>query len=90
MIVVGTAAIGTETFLIRRGLLVAAIVVAALAVVAEVAAQRARCGGSARTCEPAEGRRDRQAGPAHSPDHPVVDLRAAGGRRGLGRVRRAA
>ena len=41
MIVVSLAANGTETALIRRGLLVAAIVVAALAVAAEVAAQQA-------------------------------------------------
>ena len=41
MLVVSIAAIGTETSLIRRGLLVAAIVVAALAVAAEVAAQQA-------------------------------------------------
>ena len=40
MIVVCVAALETETFLIRRGLLVAAIVVAALAVAAEVAAQQ--------------------------------------------------
>ena len=41
MLVVSIAANGTETSLIRRGLLVAAIVVAALAVAAEVAAQQA-------------------------------------------------
>ena len=41
MIVVGAAALVTETVLIRRGLLVAAIVVAALAVAAEVACQQA-------------------------------------------------
>jgi hypothetical protein len=45
MIVVGVAAIVTETVLIRRGLLVAAIVVAALAVVAEVAGQQAHLRG---------------------------------------------
>jgi hypothetical protein len=45
IIVVGAAALVTETFLIDRGLLVAAIVVAALAVVAEVAAQRAQLRG---------------------------------------------
>jgi hypothetical protein len=39
------AALVTETFLIRRGLVVAAIVVAALAVVAEVAAQHAQLRG---------------------------------------------
>ena len=61
------AAIVTEHFLIDRGLLAAAIVVAALAVVAEVAAQQAALRGSARSCESAERRRDRQAGPAHSP-----------------------
>jgi hypothetical protein len=41
MLVVSIAASGAETFLIRRGLLAAAIAVAALAVVAEVAAQQA-------------------------------------------------
>jgi len=41
MLVVSAAASGTETSLIRRGLLVAAIVVAALAVAAEVAVQQA-------------------------------------------------
>ena len=41
MLVVSIAANGTETSLIRRGLLAAAIVVAALAVAAEVAAQQA-------------------------------------------------
>jgi hypothetical protein len=45
MIVVSLAALVTETFLIDRGLLVAAIVVAALAVVAEVAAQQANLQG---------------------------------------------
>jgi hypothetical protein len=45
IIVVGIAAFGTETPLIRRGLLVAAIVVAALAVAAEVAAQQAHLRG---------------------------------------------
>ena len=45
IIVVGTAALVTEAFLIRRGLLVAAIVVAALAVVAEVACQQAHLRG---------------------------------------------
>ena len=45
MIVVSLAALVTETFLIDRGLLVAAIVVAALAVVAEVAAQQANLRG---------------------------------------------
>jgi hypothetical protein len=39
MLVVSIAANGTETFLIRRGLLAAAITVAALAVAAEVGAQ---------------------------------------------------
>ena len=80
MLVVSLAATVTEASLIRRGLLAAAIVVAALAVAAEVACQRARLRGSARTCETAERRRDRQAGPAHSPDHPVsiCGLLAAG------------
>ena len=41
MVVVCLAAMGTEHFLIDRGLLAAAIVVAALAVVAEVALQQA-------------------------------------------------
>jgi hypothetical protein len=41
VVVVCLAALGTEHFLIDRGLLVAAIVVAALGVVAEVALQRA-------------------------------------------------
>ena len=41
ILVVSIAANGTETSLIRRGLLAAAIVVAALAVAAEVAAQQA-------------------------------------------------
>jgi hypothetical protein len=45
MIVVSVAALVTETFLIDRGLLVAAIVVAALAVVAEVAGQQAQLRG---------------------------------------------
>ena len=45
IIVVGIAAFVTEAFLIRRGLLVAAIVVAALAVVAEVAGQQAHLRG---------------------------------------------
>jgi hypothetical protein len=45
MIVVGAAALVTETFLIRRSLLAAAIVVAALAVAAEVAAQQAQLRG---------------------------------------------
>ena len=45
MIVVSFAALVTETFLIRHGLIVAAIVVAALAVVAEVAAQQAALRG---------------------------------------------
>ena len=45
MIVVAAAALGTEAFLIRRGLLAAAIAVAALAVVAEVAAQQAQLRG---------------------------------------------
>lgn len=45
MIVVSVAALGTEAFLIRRGLLVAAIVVAALALVAEVAGQQAALRG---------------------------------------------
>jgi hypothetical protein len=45
IIVVGAAAIVTETFLIDRGLLVAAIEVAALAVAAEVAAQQAQLRG---------------------------------------------
>lgn len=45
MVVVCIAAIVTEHFLIDRGLLVAAIVVAALAVVAEVAAQQAALRG---------------------------------------------
>ena len=40
--VVGVAALGAEAFLIGRGLLVAAIAVAALAVVAEVAGLQAR------------------------------------------------
>jgi hypothetical protein len=44
-IVVAAAALVTEFFLIRRGLLVAAIAVAALAVVAEVAAQQAHLRG---------------------------------------------
>jgi hypothetical protein len=41
MLVVSIAATGTETSLIRRGLIMAAIVVAALGVVAEVAATQA-------------------------------------------------
>ena len=45
IIVVGGAAIVTETFLIDRGLLAAAIAVAALAVVAEVACQQAHLRG---------------------------------------------
>jgi hypothetical protein len=45
IIVVGLTALVTEAFLIRRGLLVAAIVVAALAVVAEVAGQQAHLRG---------------------------------------------
>jgi len=45
VIVVCLATLGTETFLIDRGLLVAAIVVAALAVVAEVATQQAALRG---------------------------------------------
>ena len=45
MIVVGAAALVTETFLIDRDLIVAAIAVAALAVVAEVAAQQAALRG---------------------------------------------
>jgi hypothetical protein len=44
-IVVAAAALVTEFFLIHRGLLVAAIVVAALAVLAEVAAQQAHLRG---------------------------------------------
>jgi hypothetical protein len=45
IVVVGTAAIGAEFFLIDHGLLVAAIAVAALAVPAEVAAQQAQLRG---------------------------------------------
>jgi len=45
MIVASVAALVTENFLISRGLLVAAIVVAALAVVAEVAGQHAALRG---------------------------------------------
>jgi hypothetical protein len=45
MVVVCLAAIATEHFLIDRGLLAAAIVVAALAVVAEVALQQAALRG---------------------------------------------
>ena len=45
VVVVCLAALGTEHFLIDRGLLAAAIVVAALAVVAEVAAQQAALRG---------------------------------------------
>jgi hypothetical protein len=45
MIVVGGAALVTETFLIDRDLIMAAIAVAALAVVAEVAAQQAALRG---------------------------------------------
>ena len=45
MIVVGAAALVTEFLLVRRGLLVAAMVVAALAVVAEVACQQAQLRG---------------------------------------------
>jgi len=45
MLVVSLAATVTEASLIRRGLLVAAIVVAALAVVAEMAGQQARLRG---------------------------------------------
>ncbi len=45
MIVVAAAALVTETFLIRRDLLVAAIAVAVLAVAAEVAAQQAALRG---------------------------------------------
>ena len=80
MVVVSLAAIVTEHFLLERGLLVAAIVVAALAVAARWPSSRPFCGGSARSCEAAEGRRDRQAGPAHSPDHPlsICGLLAAG------------
>jgi hypothetical protein len=91
MIVVWFAASKTETFLIAHGVLAAAIAVAALAVAAQVTLLQARLRGIRQGgCETAEGRRDRQAGPVHSPDHPVVDLRAAGRWRGLGRVRRAA
>ena len=45
IVVVGTVALVTEYFLIHHGLLVAAVAVAALAVVAEVAAQRAHLRG---------------------------------------------
>lgn len=45
VVVVCLAALGTEHFLIDRGLLVAAIVVAALAVVAEVSGQQAALRG---------------------------------------------
>jgi hypothetical protein len=45
MLVVSVAALVTETFLIDRGLLVAAIVVAALAIVVEVACQQAQLRG---------------------------------------------
>jgi hypothetical protein len=45
VVVVCLAALMTENFLISRGLLVAAIVVAALAVVAEVAGQQAALRG---------------------------------------------
>jgi hypothetical protein len=45
VVVVCLAALGTEHFLIDRGLLAAAIVIAALAVVAEVAAQQAALRG---------------------------------------------
>jgi hypothetical protein len=45
MIVVSVAALVTEAFLIDRGLLVAAIVVAAFAVMAEVACQQAQLRG---------------------------------------------
>jgi hypothetical protein len=45
VLVVSLAALGTEHFLIDRGLLVAAIVVAAFAVVAEVAAEQAALRG---------------------------------------------
>jgi hypothetical protein len=45
IIVAGTAAIVTEIFLIRHGLLAAAIAIAALAVVAEVACQQAQLRG---------------------------------------------
>jgi hypothetical protein len=45
MIVAGAAALVTETFLIDRDLIVAAIAVAALAVVAELAAQQAALRG---------------------------------------------
>jgi hypothetical protein len=45
IIVVEAAALVTEFFLVRRGLLVAAMVVAALAVVAEVALQQAHLRG---------------------------------------------
>ena len=55
MIVVGVAALVTETFLIDRGLLVAAIVVAALAVAAEVAGQQARLRGIRQDLRAGEG-----------------------------------
>ena len=45
MIAVGAAALVTETFLIRRDLIAAAIAVAALAIAAEVAAQQAHLRG---------------------------------------------
>ena len=95
MLVVFLAASETEFLLIRRGLLVAPIVIAALGVAAEMVLLQAALRVTRQELRSGEGRRDRgqrdrQTGPAHSPDHPVVDLRAAGGRRGLGRVRRAA
>jgi hypothetical protein len=45
IIVAGAAALGTETFLIDRRLLAAAVAVAAIAVAAEVAAQQAHLRG---------------------------------------------
>ena len=55
IIVMGTAAIVTGAFLIRRGLLAAAIVVAALAVMAEVAAQQAAFRGIRQDLRAGEG-----------------------------------
>ena len=55
MLVVCVAALVTEAFLIDRGLLVAAIVVAALAVVAEVACQQAQLRGIRRDLRAGRG-----------------------------------
>jgi hypothetical protein len=55
MIAVGAAALVTETFLIRRDLIAAAIAVAAIAIAAEVAAQQAHLRGIRRDLRAGEG-----------------------------------